>query len=60
MITKSARNLSVHLTRQGVLHLIAQNTRNLPVHVILIVAVIIFAFPVYLAFIGSTWDAGTI
>ena len=60
MITKSARNLSVHLTRQGVLHLIAQNTRNLPVHVILIVAVIIFAFPVYLAFIGSTCDAGTI
>jgi len=34
--------------------------RNLPVHVILILAVIVFAFPVFLAFIGSTWDAGTI
>ncbi len=34
--------------------------RNLPVHVILLTAVIIFAFPVFLAFIGSTWDAGTI
>ena len=40
--------------------MIAKYTRNLPVHLILIVAVIIFAFPVYLAFIGSTWDAGTI
>jgi sn-glycerol 3-phosphate transport system permease protein len=34
--------------------------RNLPIHVVLIAAVIIFAFPVYFAFIGSTWDAGTI
>jgi len=40
--------------------MIAKQLRNLPVHMILIVAVIIFAFPVYLAFIGSTWDAGTI
>lgn len=38
----------------------AKNFRNLPVHLILIVAVIIFAFPVYLAVIGSTWDAATI
>ena len=34
--------------------------RNLPIHLVLIAAVIIFAFPVYFAFIGSTWDAGTI
>jgi sn-glycerol 3-phosphate transport system permease protein len=34
--------------------------RNLPIHLVLIAAVIIFAFPVYLALIGSTWDAGTI
>ena len=40
--------------------MIAKQLRNLPVHLILIVAVVIFAFPVYLAFIGSTWDAGTI
>ncbi len=40
--------------------MIAKQFRNLPAHVILIVAVIVFAFPVYLAFIGSTWDAGTI
>lgn len=38
----------------------AKYTRNLPTHLILIAAVAIFAFPVYLAFIGSTWDAGTI
>jgi len=40
--------------------MIAKYFRNLPVHLILIVAVVIFAFPVYFAFIGSTWDAGTI
>lgn len=40
--------------------MIARQTRNLPVHVILIVAVLIFAFPVYLALIGSTWDAARI
>lgn len=40
--------------------MIAKYTRNLPVHLVLIVAVIIFAFPVYLAVIGSTWDAATI
>ncbi|MBI5650712.1 MAG: sn-glycerol-3-phosphate ABC transporter permease UgpE [Chloroflexi bacterium] len=40
--------------------MIAKYTRNLPVHLVLIAAVIVFAFPVYLAFIGSTWDAGTI
>jgi len=34
--------------------------RNLPVHLILSIAVILFAFPVYLALIGSTWDAATI
>ncbi|MBM4461110.1 MAG: sn-glycerol-3-phosphate ABC transporter permease UgpE [Chloroflexi bacterium] len=38
----------------------AKPVRNLPVHLILIVAVIIFAFPVYLALIGSTWDAARI
>jgi sn-glycerol 3-phosphate transport system permease protein len=40
--------------------MIAKQTRNLPVHVILVIAVLIFAFPVYLALIGSTWDAGRI
>lgn len=40
--------------------MIAKQLRNLPAHLILIVAVIVFAFPVYLAVIGSTWDAGTI
>jgi sn-glycerol 3-phosphate transport system permease protein len=38
----------------------AKQFRNLPAHLILIVAVVVFAFPVYLALIGSTWDAGTI
>lgn len=38
----------------------AKNFRNLPVHLVLIAAVIVFAFPVYLALIGSTWDAGSI
>jgi sn-glycerol 3-phosphate transport system permease protein len=40
--------------------MIARQTRNLPVHLILIIAVLIFAFPVYLALIGSTWDAARI
>jgi sn-glycerol 3-phosphate transport system permease protein len=40
--------------------MIARQTRNLPVHLVLITAVILFAFPVYLALIGSTWDAGVI
>lgn len=40
--------------------MIARQTRNLPVHIILIIAVLIFAFPVYLALIGSTWDAARI
>jgi sn-glycerol 3-phosphate transport system permease protein len=40
--------------------MIPKQFRNLPIHLILILAVIIFAFPVYFAFIGSTWDAGTI
>lgn len=34
--------------------------RNLYAHLILIVAVAIFAFPVYMTFLGSTWDAATI
>ncbi len=38
----------------------ARQIRNLPVHLVLIMAVILFAFPVYLALIGSTWDAGVI
>ncbi len=38
----------------------AKQVRNFPVHLILIIAVIIFAFPVYLALIGSTWDAARI
>lgn len=38
----------------------AKQVRNLPVHLVLITAVAIFAFPVYLALIGSTWDAGII
>lgn len=38
----------------------AKFTRNLPAHLILIAAVILFAFPVYLAVIGSSWDAATI
>lgn len=37
-----------------------KNLRNIPAHIILIIAVIVFAFPVYLALIGSSWDAGTI
>ncbi|MGC8781061.1 MAG: sn-glycerol-3-phosphate ABC transporter permease UgpE [Anaerolineae bacterium] len=40
--------------------MIAKQVRNLPVHLVLITAVILFAFPVYLALIGSTWDAGII
>jgi sn-glycerol 3-phosphate transport system permease protein len=40
--------------------IIAKQFRNLPIHLTLIVAIIVFAFPVYLALIGSTWDAGTI
>ncbi len=40
--------------------MIAKRLRNLPVHLILIVAVLVFAFPVYLAVIGSTWDAARI
>jgi sn-glycerol 3-phosphate transport system permease protein len=40
--------------------MIPKQFRNFPVHLILIVAVIVFAFPVYFAFIGSTWDASTI
>lgn len=40
--------------------MIAKRFRNLPAHLILIAAVLIFAFPVYLAFIGSTWDAARI
>ncbi|GAB4513638.1 MAG: sn-glycerol-3-phosphate ABC transporter permease UgpE [Anaerolineae bacterium] len=38
----------------------AKYVRNLPAHLILITAVVIFAFPVYLALIGSTWDAAVI
>ncbi len=38
----------------------AKQVRNFPVHLVLITAVILFAFPVYLALIGSTWDAGRI
>ena len=34
--------------------------RNLIAHVILILGVFIFAFPIYLAILGSSWDAGTI
>jgi sn-glycerol 3-phosphate transport system permease protein len=40
--------------------MIPKQLRNLPVHLTLIAAVIVFAFPVYLALIGSTWDAGVI
>ena len=40
--------------------MIPKKVRNLPIHLILIIAVLIFAFPVYLAFIGSTWDAARI
>lgn len=40
--------------------MIAKRFRNLQAHLILIAAVLIFAFPVYLAFIGSTWDAARI
>ena len=40
--------------------MIPKKVRNLPIHLILIIAVLIFAFPVYLAFIGSTWDAAHI
>ncbi len=40
--------------------MIPKPLRNLPIHLVLSIAVIIFAFPVFLAFIGSTWDAGTI
>jgi len=38
----------------------AKYLRNIPAHIILALAVIVFAFPVYLALIGSSWDAGTI
>ena len=34
--------------------------RNFIAHVILILGVFIFAFPIYLAILGSSWDAGTI
>ncbi len=40
--------------------MIAKYTRNLPAHLILISAVLIFAFPVFMALIGSTWDAARI
>jgi len=40
--------------------MMAKLFRNFPAHLILIAAVIIFAFPVYMAFIGSTWDAAII
>jgi sn-glycerol 3-phosphate transport system permease protein len=40
--------------------MIPKRLRNLPVHLILIIAVLVFAFPVYLAIIGSTWDAARI
>ncbi|MGQ9489390.1 MAG: sn-glycerol-3-phosphate ABC transporter permease UgpE [Anaerolineae bacterium] len=40
--------------------MIAKYTHNLPAHLILIAAVLIFAFPVYMAIIGSTWDAARI
>lgn len=40
--------------------MIAKYTRNLPAHLILISAVLIFAFPVFMAIIGSTWDAARI
>lgn len=40
--------------------MIAKQTRNLSAHLVLITAVLIFAFPVYLALIGSTWDAARI
>lgn len=40
--------------------MIARQIRDFPVHLVLIAAVILFAFPVYLALIGSTWDAGVI
>lgn len=40
--------------------MIPKPLRNLPIHLILIIAVAIFAFPVYFALIGSSWDAGTI
>jgi len=40
--------------------MMAKLFRNFPAHLILIAAVIIFAFPVYMALIGSTWDAAII
>ncbi|MBM3135065.1 MAG: sn-glycerol-3-phosphate ABC transporter permease UgpE [Chloroflexi bacterium] len=40
--------------------MIPKQLRNFPVHLVLIVAIIVFAFPVYFAFIGSTWDAALI
>ncbi len=36
------------------------HARNWPAHLILIVGVAVFAYPVYMALIGSTWDAPTI
>jgi sn-glycerol 3-phosphate transport system permease protein len=39
---------------------ITRLTRNLPAHVVLVAAVVVFAFPVYMAVIGSTWDAALI
>jgi len=37
-----------------------KHTRNLSAHFILIAAIAVFAFPVYMALIGSTWDAALI
>lgn len=38
----------------------AYSPGNLLAHLALVLGVAIFAFPIYMAFIGSTWDAGTI
>lgn len=38
----------------------SKHTRNLSAHFVLIAAVAVFAFPVYMALIGSTWDAARI
>jgi sn-glycerol 3-phosphate transport system permease protein len=58
MIAKATRYLFYR--EQAAQGLLAKFTRNLPVHLVLIVGVALFAFPVYLALIGSTWDAARI
>lgn len=41
-------------------HMIGRRLIDLVPHIVLIVGVLIFAFPIYVTLIGSTWDAATI